>query len=189
MIADYDRNHHEVVHYFNEPERIPGCTPEFAADKWVTQVVPLLRAAQGRKLVGPAVASDDGGRAWLRSFMRLVGEGEEGCAPDFLGVHYYGTSAAEARAYITAMHEEWPALPVVVSEVASISRDGAEVERFTAELANWLDATEWVAEYAFFGCMAHCADDFVSPAAQLMDEKGKFTPLMRRLMEEQPMKV
>ncbi|EOO03852.1 putative glycosyl hydrolase 53 domain-containing protein [Phaeoacremonium minimum UCRPA7] len=185
MIADYERNRHEVVHYFNEPERIPGCTPELAADKWATQVVPLLRATQGRKLVGPAVASDDAGRAWLRRFMALVA----GCVPDYLGVHYYGTVAAEARAYITSMHEEWPSLPVVVSEVASISRSGPEVEKFTAELANWLDETEWVYEYAFFGCMNHCADDFVSPAAQLMDKDGKFTPLMKRLMDEQPMKV
>ena len=35
--------------------------------------------------------------------------------------------------------------------------------------------------------MAKVADDFVSPEAQLMDEDGSFTDLMRKLMNEQPM--
>ncbi|KAJ9138866.1 Glycoside hydrolase family 128 protein [Pleurostoma richardsiae] len=182
-------NPHDIVHYFNEPERQPGLTPEHAAHRWLTQVVPELRTKRGRKLVSPSVASDDNGRAWLGRFMEIVTKA--GQPPDFLGVHYYGGGgdAAHARAYIESMHRAWPELPVIVSEVASISRDEREVERFTAELANWMDETEWVFEYAFFGCMTHRPDDFVSPAAQLMREDGSFTPLMRRLMDEQPMRT
>jgi hypothetical protein len=176
----------EVVYFYNEPERQAGLTPEVAVKDWREHVLPGLRTnPKGRKkIVGPACASDDGGRRWLREFMSALREDEW---PDYLGVHYYGTIAAEAIAYIESMHNEWPRLPVVVNEVASISRDGKEVERFTAELANWLDKTDWIYEYAFFGCMDHTADDFVSPAAQLMDSKGAFTPLMKRLMQEQPM--
>jgi len=82
---------------------------------------------------------------------------------------------------------EFHQLPVIVSELACTSRDPASVIRFTVELANWLDEQDWVAEYGFFGCMRHRADDFVSPAAQLMDENGDFTPLMRSLVMERPM--
>jgi hypothetical protein len=182
---------HEVVHFYNEPERQQGLTPADAARDWREFMVGQLRREKGKKIVGPSCASDDGGRKWLREFINLVeaADGGKDNRPDFLGVHYYGTSAAEARAYIQSMHAEFGGLPVVVSEVASISRDAREVEAFTAELANWMDATDWVYEYAFFGCMAHVADDFVSPAAQLMDAEGKFTPLMARLMSEQPMQT
>jgi hypothetical protein len=37
--------------------------------------------------------------------------------------------------------------------------------------------------------MEHPADNFVSPAAQLMKPDGKFTDLMNRIMHDQPMKV
>jgi len=54
--------------------------------------------------------------------------------------------------------------------------------------ANWADETPWIAEYAFFGCMRKLADDFVSPAAQLMNPDGSFTDLFYKLMYDQPIK-
>lgn len=76
---------------------------------------------------------------------------------------------------------------MVVSEIASISRSKEEVFAFTAQVANWMDQSPYVLEYAFFGCMAKVADDFVSPEAQLMNPDGTFKPLMEKLMNEQPM--
>jgi hypothetical protein len=78
---------------------------------------------------------------------------------------------------------------VVVSEIASISRDKKEVFAFTAQVANWMDLCPWVLEYAFFGCMASLADDFVSPEAQLMNPDGSFKYLMNKLMNEQPITI
>jgi hypothetical protein len=75
----------------------------------------------------------------------------------------------------------------VVSEIASISRDKKEVFEFTAQVTNWMDECPWVYEYAFFGCMAKVADDFVSPEAQLMNSDGTLRYLMQKLMKEQPM--
>jgi hypothetical protein len=75
----------------------------------------------------------------------------------------------------------------VVSEIACISRVQKEVFAFTAQVANWMDEYPYVFEYSFFGCMAKCADEFVSPEAQLMNPDGSFTPLMEKLMNEQPM--
>ena len=77
----------------------------------------------------------------------------------------------------------------MVSEIASISRDRKEVFSFTAQVANWMDQCPWIFEYAIFGCMAKCADDFVSPEAQLMNSDGSFTALMEKIMNEQPMTV
>ncbi|GKT59530.1 hypothetical protein ColTof4_10751 [Colletotrichum tofieldiae] len=180
-----------IVHYLNEPER-QGIPPQDAAAWWLGKVVPELRGKRGKKLVGPACASDEAGERWLAEFMAAVcgdgtgaakGDGSEG--PDFLGVHYYSGDVEHAKRYITSMWERYR-LPLNVSEIASISRDEKEVERFTDELSDWMDEKEWIDEYGWFGCMAHCADDFVSPAAQLMDEKGGFTPLMRRLMGQRP---
>ena len=76
-----------------------------------------------------------------------------------------------------------------MSEIASISRNYKDVVSFTARTANWMDETEWVVEYGFFGCMRHVADGFVSPEAQLMRPDGSFTELMGKLMGEQPVRV
>ncbi|KAF6833506.1 hypothetical protein CPLU01_05544 [Colletotrichum plurivorum] len=169
----------EVVHYLNEPER-QGINPQDAAEWWLHKVVLELRRKRGKKVIGPGCASDEKGDHWLASFMSIVGTDAEG-KPDFLGVHYYGPDVEDAKRRITSVYEKY-GIPLSVNEVASTSRDAREVERFTDQLSAWMDAQDWIDEYGWFGCMAHCADDFVSPAAQLMDEKGAFTPLMRRLM-------
>ena len=49
-----------------------------------------------------------------------------------------------------------------------------------------MDEQEWIHEYGFFGCMRNVADDFVSPAAQLMNPDGTLTDLMIKYMNEQP---
>jgi hypothetical protein len=193
------KNDHEIVHYFNEPERA-NISPEKAAELWREKMVPL-RKTTGKKIVGPSCASDPAGEVWLDTFMKaLLGMDE---LPDFLGLHYYGPDAAAAIKYVQKMHvhssllfacadgpgrhEKYPDIPVVVSEIASISRTKEEVFAFTAQVANWMDQCPYILEYAFFGCMAKVADDFVSPEAQLMNLDGTFKPLMDKLMNEQPM--
>jgi hypothetical protein len=172
-----------IVHFFNEPERA-GIEAKDAADAWREKMVPLQKE-KGVRLVSPSCASDEGGEKWLGEFMKLVEEQP----PDFLGLHYYGTDADAAIRYLEEMHGKYPELPVIVSEIASISRDKKEVYEFTAKVANWMDRTEWIFEYSFFGCMREVADSFVSPEAQLMDKEGGLTELMKKLMTEQPIKV
>lgn len=178
-------NNHAIIHYFNEPERA-GISPQKAAALWMEKMVPL-RKETGKKFVSPGCASDPGGEAWLDDFMKRICEMRE--PPDYLGLHYYGSDANAAIRYMEKMHNKYPQYPVVVSEIASISRDKKEVFAFTVQLANWMDECPWVFEYAFFGCMARIADDFVSPEAQLMNPDGTFRYLMTKLMNEQPMKL
>lgn len=108
--------------------------------------------------------------------------------PNYLGLHYYGAKSSEAQKFVQDMHNKFPAQKVIVSEIASISRDPPSVEKFTIDMCNWFDQKDWIFEYAFFGCMTHLADGFVSPAAQLMRGDGSFTPLMEKYMTQQPMR-
>lgn len=158
-----------VIHYFNEPERA-GITADHAADLWHSQIVPCLRNGKGKKLVSPSCSNDENGQAWIADFMSRVGD----APPDYLGLHYYGTDGDAAIRFFEEMHAKYN-LPIIISEIASIDREPHSVLGFTAQLANWADATDWVFEIGFFGCMTHLADDFVSPAAQLMDASGNFT--------------
>lgn len=171
-----------VILFFNEPERA-GISAQHAADVWHKQMLPLRQ--KGKKLVSPSCASDPQGQAWIADFMNRVADHP----PDYLGIHYYGTDSNAAIGYIESMHKKFPKQPIMVSEIASISRNYNDVVQFTAKLANWMDQTSWIFEYAFFGCMRKVADNFVSPEAQLMKPDGNFTPLMDKLMHEQPMKV
>ena len=169
-----------IIHYFNEPERA-GISTEQAADIWFKQIVQLRK--HGNKLVSPSCASDPQGQAWIADFLHRVAKDP----PDFIGLHYYGTEKNAAIKYFEEMHEKHPKHPLYISELASISRNQAEVDEFTVDVANWCDHTPWIFEYGFFGCMRHIADDFVSPDAQLMNPDGSFKPLMHKLMNEQPM--
>jgi hypothetical protein len=106
--------------------------------------------------------------------------------PDYLGLHWYGTNASECQQYISFMHDKF-GLPVIVSEIASIDRNYDSVHAFTRDMCNWMDGVDWVFEYAFFGCMKDMPDDYVSPAARLMDGNGEFCDLMWKYMSDQPM--
>jgi len=99
----------------------------------------------------------------------------------------YPLSHTDSRLRCRNRHQKYPEYHVVVSEIASTSRDKKEAFAFTAQVANWMDQCPWIFEYAFFGCMAKVADDFVSPEAQLMNSDGTLRLLMVKLMNEQPM--
>lgn len=181
---EWDRiesTHEHIIHFFNEPER-QGITPEHAAQVWHDKMLPL-RANHGKKLVSPSCASDDHGKDWINKWMHLVRQHP----PDYLGLHYYGTEAGKATQYLEHMHHQHPHAPIIVSEIASISRDYDKVVKFTAHVINWMDHHDFIFEYGLFGCMTHVADDFVSPKAQLMHHDGSFTKLMKKYMHEQPM--
>ncbi|OCL06525.1 glycoside hydrolase family 128 protein [Glonium stellatum] len=180
--ANVENSKETIIHFYNEPER-NGISAQHAADVWNKQMIPL-RQQKGKKLVSPSCASDANGQAWLAEFMTLI----RPTPPDYLGLHYYGTDSSAAIKYIEDMHAKHPH-PVIVSEIASISRDYSAVVGFTTHLANWMDETSWIYEYGFFGCMRAPADTFVSPQAQLMKPDGSFTTLMYKLMREQPMKA
>ncbi|MCJ1236715.1 hypothetical protein MMC14_004697 [Varicellaria rhodocarpa] len=184
--GDWDnvvKSDQHIIHFFNEPERA-GISPEHAADVWQKQMVPLRRQ-HGKKLVSPSCSNDKAGQAWIADFMKRVDKE----APDYLGLHYYGTDGNAAIRFIQDMHTKHPHQPIIVSEIASTARDLPSVMGFTAQLVDWMDGRDFVFEYGFFGCMRQVADNFVSPQAQLMKPDGNFTDLMKKLMHDQPMRA
>jgi hypothetical protein len=168
------------VHFYNEPE-LNGISAADAAAAWKSTVLPL-RAQYGVKLVGPAVASNDAGSAWLQEFMGALSADQK---PDFLGVHFYTnadtpaeTEVQNAEKYFNDKHGEY-GLPLVVSEIGSTSRDQNSVDTFTKGISSWLDDQDFVNSYGFFGATTKPVDGFVSPAAQLLDTSGSWTALGR----------
>lgn len=182
-----------ILHTFNEPERIPLSVAE-ALRLWRTLILPLRQSHGHRvKLVSPACASDPPGSRWLDEFM--AGLPDECDRPDILGLHFYtmpdqtaDQGLAAAKGYFGERRARFE-LPVVISELASTSRDPAVVDRFTRDLARWLEGREqaWVVEYGFFGVMREMADGFVSPAAQMLDGEGEWTGLGRWWVGLKPM--
>ncbi|KAI0483595.1 glycoside hydrolase family 128 protein [Xylaria cf. heliscus] len=181
--ATIQNSNFPIILFFNEPERA-GISPEQARDIWYKQMLPL-RKTKGKKLGSPAVASDDNGRKWIEKFMSLVSSDP----PDFLCLHYYSKSADEAIKYIEGMHNKWPKLKVMVTEIACIDRNYQAVLGFTVKICNWMDTKDYVFEYGLFDFQRKVADGFVSPAAQLMDANGNFTELGKMYVHQQPMKL
>nr|UMZ45375.1 hypothetical protein [Paramyrothecium roridum] len=171
-----------IVLFFNEPERA-GISPEQARDIWYSQMLPLRRN-KGKQLGSPAVASDDNGRKWIEKFMSLIASDP----PDYLCLHYYSTNGNDAIKYLEEMHQKWPALRVMVTEIASIHRNYNDVLGFTIQLCNWMDQQDWIVEYGLFDFQRTLADTFISPAAQLMDANGNFTQLGWMYVNDQPMR-
>ncbi|KAI1875105.1 uncharacterized protein JN550_002534 [Neoarthrinium moseri] len=169
-----------IVLTFNEPERIP-LAPGRAAELWRQKILPLRKQHGARlKLVSPSCASDPAGSKWLEDFMKILGGGEK---PDYLGAHFYTAQnqpadqgVNSAKSYLTSLHSKYN-LPIIVSEIASTSRNGGDVEKFSRDIAGWMDGQPWIKQYAFFGAMRQVADGFVSPAAQLLDQAGHWTKL------------
>ncbi|KAI1778836.1 glycoside hydrolase family 128 protein [Hypoxylon cercidicola] len=180
LISVVSTQQNTIVHFYNEPER-NGIKASDAVASWREKMLPL-RQKYGVKLVGPGCASSGEGSAWLQAFMGMLSDDEK---PDYLNLHFYTLPSnpcdqeiRNAEHYFSEKHTTYN-LPVIIGEMASTSRDGAQVVQFTKEVSKWLDepAQSWVVEYGFFGVSTSVDDNFVSPAAQMLDSTGGFTDL------------
>lgn len=168
----------EII-FLNEAERQP-VSPEDAVQMWRSHMVPL-RQQRGKKLIGPSVANDDAGKRWLDRFMSLIGDQR----PDYLGLHVYDTDGNRAIAYMQSMYQKYR-LPLYITEIASTHRNYVDVLYFTSQVTNWMDDTDYIAKYFFFGWTPKLVDNFVSPAAQLMNSDTSNRDLMMKLIWDRP---
>ncbi|KAI1759587.1 glycoside hydrolase family 128 protein [Hypoxylon sp. FL1150] len=178
LISVVSSQKNTIVHFYNEPER-NGIDATTAVADWRSKMLPL-RQKYGAKLAGPGCASSDEGSAWLQSFMGMLADDEK---PDYLNLHFYTLAQnpcdqeiQNAENFVSGKHATYN-LPVIIGEIASTSRDAAQVVDFTKEVSEWLDKQSWVVEYGFFGVSTSVADDFVSPAAQMLTSSGSWTDL------------
>ncbi|KAI0597410.1 glycosyl hydrolase catalytic core-domain-containing protein [Biscogniauxia sp. FL1348] len=166
-----------IVQSLNEPD-LAGISAADAANMW-SQLVGL-RKSHGVKLVTPACTSNPASKTWLSDFMGRVGGDNK---PDYLGLHYYTTATNSAdqeiqyaKSYITEQYNTYK-IPVFISEISSTSRDAAAVQKFVEDMANWMDQQDFIFGYGFTGWSRAPADQFSSPAAQLLDGSGGLTSL------------
>lgn len=147
-----------ITHFlgFNEPE-IPdqaNLGVDDAVLLWRQSVLPA-KAKFGFALGSPGMSSDVSRSVpWLDAFLERLG-GVSGAGLGFLVLHWYGPRFGDMRVFLEMMHGRY-GLPVWVNEFAcSTMGDGeasqAEVEAFLGEALPWLDGTEWVERYAYFG--------------------------------------
>ncbi|KAI0172919.1 glycoside hydrolase family 128 protein [Hypoxylon sp. FL1284] len=118
-----------------------------ALDAWRQKMLPLRK------------------HAWLQQFMSQLKQNEK---PDYLNLHFYtlqqnsaDQEIGNARKYFSGKHGDYN-IPVIIGEIACTSRDAAQ---------------SWVLEYGVFGVSTKVDDNFVSPAAQLLNAKGGWTDL------------
>lgn len=172
-----------TVQYLNEPEYL-GVSAGDAAAAWISKMLPL-KATYGATLVGPATSSSDSGIAFQKEFMAALAENQK---PDYVGIHYYTTDGqavdtelAWGKSYLSEAHSTYNR-PLFVSEVASTSRDAAQVKEFSDSFKTWMDSQDYIAQYGFFGATLQPVNGFVSPEAQLLNSAGQWTALGAELL-------
>lgn len=143
---------------FNEPDNSGQANMPVAqaVQLWNQYVLPA-KAKFGFKLGSPAVTNSPAGKKWLQGFLHALG-GHSGV--DFIVLHWYGLSVQDLEGYLTDMHSTF-GKPIWLNEVACTAFGGGQVpseydvERFEQDALNFLDGTDFVERYAWFGAAAN----------------------------------
>ncbi|KAI0728769.1 glycosyl hydrolase catalytic core-domain-containing protein [Fomitopsis betulina] len=166
------------VLYFNEPEypMQANMTPSHGASVWKAQMEPLH--SQGVRLGSPAPTSDPQGKQWLLDWLTAC---DGGCTVDFIALHWYDVNSTAFIEYLEDFHEtfqrplwvtEWACQNFnIVDEQCSLQN----VIDFMNATQAFMDATDWVERYAWFGAMQHLQG--VNSDDALMDSAGRINAL------------
>ncbi|KAG5643544.1 hypothetical protein DXG03_000685 [Asterophora parasitica] len=149
---------------FNEPDfdKESNMLATDAAKLWKQYLEPLK--AKGIRLGGPAVTGSPTGRPWLAEFFEACTK----CSVDFLPIHWYGEGTEGFYNYLWEVHNQFPKLPIWVTEYASTSknetgrtapplrmfrrsRNTLEVAEFLNATITYMDTLDWIERYAWFG--------------------------------------
>ncbi|KAF8602907.1 hypothetical protein BDV93DRAFT_523744 [Ceratobasidium sp. AG-I] len=162
----------------NEPQEPSqaNLSPQDAAAMWKTYLEPLK--SQGVRLGSPATTSAPNGKNWTQDFFTACAGG---CTVDFIALHWYGIVAAEFIAYLEDFHNTFQ-LPIWITEfscqnfVPGPQCTYDEIVQFMNTTQTFMDKTEWVERYAWFGAMAALPAN-VNNLTALMDPSGVINPL------------
>ncbi|KZV75663.1 glycoside hydrolase family 128 protein [Peniophora sp. CONT] len=165
---------------FNEPENPAqsNMTAQEGADLWRQYLEPL-KASHGVRLGAPAPDGDEAGKTWLQDWLTLC---NGGCNPDFLALHWYGTDVGNFIAYLNDYHYTFN-LSVWVTEWAcqnfvdvSQQCSADDIVSFMNQTQAYMDETDWVERYSWFGAMTKMPDGVNSDDA-IMSSDGKINSL------------
>jgi hypothetical protein len=149
----------ETLLGFNEPDisRQANLTVQEAVDLWKKYILPLKEKYQKLRIGSPAVSNGPDGMVWLRAFLEAFG-GAASAGVDCICLHFYGPDVETFRSYLTLAHQEF-GLPIWVTEFACTNWNTtspvakSQVLGFILESTQWMDQTDWVEKYAWFGAM------------------------------------
>lgn len=158
---------------FNEPDGdsstggsdIPA---ETAAQIWMQQIEPL--AKQGVKIGAPACTGAETGRQWTQEFFTACSN----CTIDFIPVHWYGDFqglASHIGEYVGTFNKT-----IWVTEFADAHVNLQESQTFYNQSSSYLDRTENVTHYSYFGAFRSDVSNVGANSAMLTQD-GKLTDI------------
>jgi len=165
----------------NEPQQTgqSNLSPQDGATMWQTYLQPLK--AQGMRLGSPAPSSAPSGKVWIQQFLDACAGN---CTVDFIALHWYAINSTEFKAYLTDFYNTFQR-PLWITEWACENFVNAsdqcsqeEIVAFLNDTQTFMDETEWVERYAWFGTMSDLGG--VNPLDAMMDKNGKINALGRQ---------
>lgn len=148
-------------------------SPGAAAAMWRQKMIPLLN--HGYRLISPSTTNAPSGLTWMQNWFRECPDCRRSCSA--VNVHFYGTSAANLIAHLKQFHDAF-GLPIWVTEFACEDFSGRnqqcsaeEVKNFMDEATHFMDTTEWVQMYFWFGMNPHPSGG-VNPRNAIMNSNG-----------------
>ncbi|KAI0347295.1 glycoside hydrolase [Trametopsis cervina] len=141
---------------FNEPQEVSqsNISPTDAAALWAQHIEPLK--AQGIRLGSPAPSSAPSGKTWLMQWLDACGA-VGGCTVDFVALHWYDINSTAFIEYLQDFHDTFQR-PIWVTEWACQNFNKADDQCSPQDIVNFMNATqefmdntEWVERYAWFG--------------------------------------
>jgi hypothetical protein len=175
----------EHVLTFNEPDGDTqgggtDMSPRQAASAWEEIVRELGPEGAGKKISGPATTGSEGGWEWMDEWNETCWDmyEETGCEFDFVAAHWYGAFEGLAS-WLGRLREAWPDKEVWLTEFALPQpASEEEVEGMMRQSLEWMDETEWVVRYAWFGAFREeDANGWTGDVVSLFDDDGGLTEL------------
>ncbi|KZV98775.1 hypothetical protein EXIGLDRAFT_831991 [Exidia glandulosa HHB12029] len=162
----------------NEPN-LPAqsnLTAQEAADLWKQHIQPYK--ARGLRLASPVPTNAPSGPIWLQDFLNACGSE---CTVDVIALHYYGTNASALIDYVNHVHDMFQR-PIWLTEFACQSfvdendvASAEEISLFMNTTVSFLESTDWVERYSWFGAMTKLHG--MNPLNALMNEDGHINTL------------
>lgn len=183
------RMKYEHVLTFNEPDGDTSgggtdISPHDAAVAWA-EIVKLrdekTRGGGGKKISTPATVGNFVGFDWLQKWNESCWEMYEdvgGCEFDFVAAHWYGGFEGLAG-WMGQLHEAYPDKVIWVTELAMPQpATVGEVQDMMERSLAFLDQTEWIERYAWFGGFrTDEANGYTGDVVALFDKGGGLTEL------------
>ncbi|KAF8314951.1 hypothetical protein DL93DRAFT_2057831 [Clavulina sp. PMI_390] len=153
-------------------------SPAEAAQLWMQYLEPLKQANSSIRLGSPAMANGAAGIPWMQQFLGNCSS----CSVDFTVVHYYYINSSDFISYLNGYHDAFQK-PIWVTEWACVNYANPSapcadsyIPQFMNETQSFMDSTDWVERYAWFGAFRTMPGG-LSSALQLYDSNGKITAL------------